>query len=91
MAYNAKAAPHADAVIARALGGHDGTSALVNLAERLGSPRSLKSLGMPESGIDRAADLAVQNPYWNPRPIERTAVRALIAAAWAGDTPKTFD
>jgi len=91
MAYNAKAAPEADAAVARALGGADGTSALVNLASRLGSPQSLKSLGMPESGIDRAADLAVQNPYWNPRPIERGAVRALIAAAWAGDTPTPLD
>ncbi len=91
MAYNAKAAPEADAAVARALGGKDGTSALVDLATRLGSPRSLKSLGMPEAGIDRAADLAVQNPYWNPRPIERTAVRALIAAAWAGATPAALD
>lgn len=87
MAYNANAAPDADKAVARALGGRDGTSALVDLAARLGSPRQLKSLGMPESGIDRAADLAVQNPYWNPRPIERPAVRALIAAAWAGDSP----
>lgn len=87
MAYNAKAAPDADAAVARALGGRDGASALVGLAERLGSPSSLKSLGMPESGIDRAADLAVQNPYWNPQPIERSAVRALIAAAWAGERP----
>ena len=90
MAYNAKAAPEADAAVARALGGKDGTSALVDLATRLGSPRSLKSLGMPEAGIDRAADLAVQNPYWNPRPIERTAVRALIAAAWAGAHPRLW-
>ena len=87
MAYNAKAAPEADAAVARALGGADATTALVDLATRLGSPRSLKSLGMPESGIDPAADLAVQNPYWNPRRIERDALRALIAAAWAGDPP----
>jgi alcohol dehydrogenase class IV len=91
MAYNAKAAPQADAAVARALGGQDGTSALVALAARLGSPQSLKSLGMPESGIDRAADLAVQNPYWNPRPIERGAVRRMIAAAWAGDPPSARD
>jgi len=91
MAYNAKAAPDADAAVARALGGQDGTSALTALAARLGSPRSLKSLGMPESGIDRAADLAVQNPYWNPKPIERGAVRALIAAAWAGEAPKPLN
>jgi maleylacetate reductase len=90
MGYNAKAAPEADATVARALGGRNGTSALVDLAMRLGSPRSLESLGMPETGIDRAADLAVQNPYWNPRPIERTAVRALIAAAWAGATPEAL-
>ena len=89
MAYNAEAAPEADAAIARALGGPDATTALVDLATRLDSPRSLKSLGMPEDGIDRAADLAVQNPYWNPRPIERGAVRALIAAAWAGDAPQS--
>jgi alcohol dehydrogenase class IV len=87
MRYNATAAPEADAAVARAIGGRDGSSALVDLAARLGSPRSLKSLGMPEEGIDRAADLAVQNPYWNPRPVERGAIRALIAAAWAGDVP----
>ncbi|MGV3634827.1 MAG: maleylacetate reductase [Pseudorhodoplanes sp.] len=91
MAYNAKAAPEADTAVARALGGKDGTSALVALATRLGSPQSLRSLGMPESGIDRAADLAAQNPYWNPRPIERSAIRELIAAAWGGEPPALLD
>ena len=88
MAYNAKAAPEADQAVARALGGRDSTSALVDLATKLGSPNSLKSLGMAESDIDRAADLAVQNPYWNPRPIERAPIRQLIADAWAGNPPK---
>jgi maleylacetate reductase len=37
---------------------------------------------MPEDGLDRAADLAVANPYWNPRPIERAAVRALLDDAF---------
>jgi maleylacetate reductase len=40
---------------------------------------------MKEHDIERAADLAVQNPYWNPRPIDRSAIRDLIANAWAGD------
>ena len=44
---------------------------------------------MPESGIDQAADLAVKNPYWNPRTIEREAIRELIARAWRGDAPQT--
>lgn len=85
MAYNAKAAPEADHAVARALGGRSGTQALVDLAKQLGSPNSLKSIGMKEPDIERAADLAVQNPYWNPRPIERNAIRDLIANAWAGD------
>ncbi len=85
MAYNAKAAPEADRAVARALGGRSGTQALVDLAGKLGSPNSLKSIGMNERDIEQAADLAVQNPYWNPRPIDRRAIRDLIANAWAGD------
>lgn len=85
MAYNAKAAPEADQAVARALGGRSGTQALVDLARKLDGPNSLKSIGMEERDIERAADLAVQNPYWNPRPIDRNAVRNLIANAWTGD------
>ena len=85
MAYNAKAAPEADQAVARALGSRNGTQALVDLARKLDSPNSLKSIGMKERDIERAADLAVQSPYWNPRPIDRSAIRDLIANAWAGD------
>lgn len=85
MAHNAEAAPEADAAVARALGGRSGTRALVDLAKKLNSPSSLKSIGMEEREIELAADLAVQNPYWNPRPIELGAIQDLIASAWAGD------
>jgi alcohol dehydrogenase class IV len=85
MAYNAKAAPEADHAVARALGGRSGTRALVDLAKKLDSPNSLKSIGMEKRDIERAADLAVQSPYWNPRPIDRSAIRDLITNAWAGD------
>jgi hypothetical protein len=30
----------------------------------------------------------VQNPYWNPRLIERAPIRELIADAWAGNPPR---
>lgn len=88
-AYNAAAAPDAAERLARALGGSDAARDLFALADKLGAPRSLKDLGMPEEGIDRAADIAVENPYWNPRPIERDAIRELIARAWAGEPPLT--
>jgi alcohol dehydrogenase class IV len=88
LAYNAAAAPEAAARIGAALGTDDPARALFDLALRLGAPVSLAALGMPEAGIDRAADFAVETPYWNPRPVTRDAVRRLIARAWAGLPPE---
>ena len=48
---------------------------------------ALKDLGLSEADLDRAADLAVTKPYWNPRPVERDAIRKLLQAAWAGEEP----
>jgi maleylacetate reductase len=88
VAYNAPAAPDAMARIARALAVPEAAQGLYALSGRLGAKRALKDIGMPEDGIERAADLAVKNPYWNPRPIERRAIRDLIARAWAGEPPQ---
>ena len=33
------------------------------------------------------ADIATANPYWNPRPVERTAIRALLQNAYDGSPP----
>jgi alcohol dehydrogenase class IV len=89
LAYNAPAAPEAMTRIATALGVPEAALGLHDLARRLAAPASLREIGMPESGIDQAADLAVKNPYWNPRGIEREAIRELIARAWRGDAPQT--
>jgi alcohol dehydrogenase class IV len=87
VAYNASAEPQAMAQIARALGAQDAAAGLFELAGALGVRRSLRDIGMPQDGIDRAADLATTNPYWNPRPVEREAIRGLIARAFAGTPP----
>jgi maleylacetate reductase len=87
-AYNARAAPEAMARIANALGAGDAAQGLYDLAGRIGAPRALKDIGMPESGIDKAADIAVENPYWNPRPVTRDGIRDLIAKAHAGERPR---
>ena len=86
-AYNAPAAPQAMARAARALGVADAPQGLYDLAQGLGARVALRDIGMPESGLDRAADLAVANPYWNPRPIERAAIRALLDDAFIGRRP----
>ncbi|MEV7326365.1 maleylacetate reductase [Streptomyces sp. NPDC093970] len=89
VAYNAPAAPEAVARIRRALPGEDTGAALFGFAERLGAPTGLRDLGMPESGIERAAELIVRDGYWNPRPVDRDAARDLLARAWAGEPPHT--
>ena len=86
-AYNAPAAPEAMARIARALGSADAATGLYDLAKSIGSPLALKDIGMPEAGLDQAADIAVANPYPNPRPLERAAIRQLLDDAFHGRRP----
>jgi maleylacetate reductase len=86
-AYNASAAPEAMLRVARALRTADAPQGLFELARRLALPRTLADIGMPEAGIAGAAEMAVRNPYANPRPLDRTAIERLIAAAWRGAAP----
>jgi maleylacetate reductase len=87
LAYNAAAAPEAMARIARALGAGDAALGMHELARRLGAPVALKDIGMREQELDRCADIASQNAYWNPRPVERDAIRALLDDAYRGRLP----
>ncbi len=88
LAYNAAAAPAAMAAIQRALGTAEAAPrALHRLAAALGAPTSLRAIGMPESGLDRVADLAVSKPYPNPRPLERAPLRDLLRRTWEGLPP----
>ncbi|HDR9800999.1 TPA: maleylacetate reductase [Burkholderia cenocepacia] len=88
--YNHAAAPDALRRVARALGGRDAAEAgllLFRLNAQLGIAPALADIGMPQQGLDEAADLACRNPYANPRPIERAAIRALLQHAWEGRVP----
>ena len=87
IAYNQRAAAAELAPVADILGAASPGAGLHGFAARMGAPMALRDLGMKESDLDRAAEIAVQNPYWNPRPIEQSAIRRLLAAAWAGDAP----
>jgi len=87
LAYNAPAASEAMARIARAIGAKDGPRGLHDMAGSLGMPVALRDLGLAESDLDRACDIALSNPYWNPRPIEPAPLRALLQRAWEGSLP----
>lgn len=86
-AYNQEAAADALRPLAELFGGTLGAG-LYEFAASLGAPLALKDLGLSETDLERAADLAVKNPYWNPRPVERDAVRELLQRAWAGIRPE---
>ncbi|ACC74697.1 maleylacetate reductase [Paraburkholderia phymatum] len=88
--YNHEAASDALTRVAKALGGQHASEAgplLDDLNRTLGIPMSLAQIGMPEGGLDEAAELACRNPYANPRPVERDAIRALLQRAWLGTAP----
>jgi len=86
-AYNFAAAPEAMARIARALGNDDPAGAIFDLGVAIGAKMALRDLGMAEADLDRAADIAVQNPYYNPQPITRDGIRALLDDAFFGRRP----
>jgi alcohol dehydrogenase class IV len=87
VAYNREAAAESLKRAARALHARDAAQALYDLARKLGAPVALKDIGMKESDLDRAAELATTSPYWNPRPIERPAIRNLLDDAYHGRRP----
>src|SRR5438876_1020130 len=76
--FNRESAPEAMRIAAEALGARDAAQAVYDLAARLGAPLALKDVGMPADGLDRAARLATENQYYNPRTVEYAGVRQLL-------------
>ncbi len=82
--YNHDAVPRAMSNIARALGAEDGDAAgaVDRLCERLGLPRTLSEVGADEGDLDAVARMAEGNAAVraNPRPMDESEARALLAA-----------
>lgn len=87
IAFNEVAVPELLSPLAGILGDARAGEALHAFAMRIGAPMALRDLGVAEADLDHATELATQNPYWNPRPVERGAIRSLLQAAWSGDAP----
>lgn len=87
LAYNEAAVPDLLAPLAQVLGAPRAGQGLWRRARDLGAPTSLKALGMKEEDLESAAEIATQNAYWNPRPVERAGLLALLKAAWSGAAP----
>ncbi len=87
--YNRASVAGAEDAIARAFGGApgDGPGAVFDALVRCGAPTALRDIGMKEEDLDRAAELTVTNPYYNPRPYERDAIRRMLDDAFFGRRP----
>jgi maleylacetate reductase len=82
--FNAPAASDAMSRVARALNATNAPVALYKLCRRLPIPRSLAEIGMPESDLDRAVTLAMEQTYPNPRTVTRVGVVSILERAFAG-------
>ena len=90
LAYNLPSAPGARRRLSRTLGSRDPASAIAQLALAMDVPHALRDIGMPEAGLAQTADVATQNAYANPRPVDRDALLLLLRRAWAGEPPSAI-
>jgi alcohol dehydrogenase class IV len=84
-AYNREAASSAMRKAADVMGVEDGPTEILSLARTIGAPLSLREIGMKESDLARAAELAVERQYPNPAPVTVEGIRVLLDAAFRGD------
>ncbi|MGY9048299.1 hypothetical protein P775_22525 [Puniceibacterium antarcticum] len=85
-AYNAPAAQQALAPAATMFGGDLG-GGLYDLARDIGAPLALAELGLDREALVRVANLAVKNPYSNPREVTHDGILGLLTRAYDGTRP----
>ncbi len=85
--YNRDAAPEAMARIARALGVDDAPQGLYDLEMALGLEMRLAGIGLPREGLEKAARIATESPYPNPREVGYAGVLSLLNDAYEGRRP----
>ena len=73
--------------IERALGKRDAAAAIYDLEKKLRLPLRLADIGMKEQDLERAARIAADAPYPNPRKVEYAPVLELLRHAYEGVRP----
>jgi alcohol dehydrogenase class IV len=85
-AFNAPFAPDAAERVQELLGVRNAAAGLNALRAELGAPASLAAIGLKESDIRRAAELALPAvPPSNPRPVTVSDLEGIMRAAWVGE------
>lgn len=86
--FNARAVARELAPVAEILHSAGPGQGLYDLAKRIRAPLSLQEIGMPAAGLDQAAALATESPYFNPRAASLAEIRALLDDAFRGRRPE---
>lgn len=89
IAYNERAVAEELRPVAKLLGGESAAQGLWDLAKFLGAPMTLAELGLAAGYLPRAAEIMMQNPYWNPQPLVEADLKAMLEDAFAGHRPGT--
>jgi alcohol dehydrogenase class IV len=87
MRYNAQAAHEAMGRVARAIGTVDAPAGIWDIQQALGIPMRLAEIGLKEADLERAARIAAESPYPNPRKVEYAPVLELLRNAYLGRRP----
>lgn len=87
VSYNYDAARDAMGRIENALGAENAARGIFDLEKKLGLPQRLAEIGMKEADLERAARIASEAPYPNPRKVEFGPVLELLRGAFAGLRP----
>lgn len=85
VAYNEVAIPELLQPVAAIFGSETAHAGLTGFARQISAPNSLADLGLSVGDLPNAVDLATANPYWNPRPVQRAAIEALLSRALNGE------
>ena len=87
MQYNRDAATEAMSRVARAIATVDAPRGVYELEMRLDLPMKLADIGMKQGDLERAARIAADAPYPNPRKVEYAPVLELLQHAYEGRRP----
>ncbi len=87
MRYNEEAAPQAMVRICKAMQSDNAAAGIYDLEKKLGLPMRLADIGMKEADLERAARIAAEAPYPNPRKVEYAPVLELLRDAYQGRRP----
>lgn len=91
VAYNAPVTGNVMSRLAAVLPGSEGSAVrgLNILLDKLRVKGGLKAFGMEECDVEKAAAIAVERAYWNPRVIEKEKLVEVVRRCWAGEEARS--